>query len=431
MARRETINAIVQLFQKLGGNISDVLGTRSNISFLGKGKSPELMFDMDINTEALSVLPQSKAVEELTSSVGYAVGNKLNDIQANKLLSNMQKMDAIYNPAPAPANITDFATGTRNLDKEGLMSLRSNLSDDQAKSLGINVPRNVDDLPPPGSRGGADDIAAPVQSADEVFRNMAEAQGVKVEDTILPTGKGLEAIKNVQNNNLIVDDLVDKIYLNAGVTKNAQPTARANARDFLNRVKDLEDPEFPGGPTLSSVMEPDDFRFMTEGGGGGMGDPLLLVQKYFGPKVATAIAKLENPNDIQKFAERLVRVKDGRGRSVTDRMFDPQTVNPEDFEFADGGRVPYMAGMLVRGGKIGYQALRKYGIEGKDISRLFSSLGADKSLVGKEKTAYFQQLHKVLRNPDDYPEFIKDIQIRLGLDPIGFKSGGLAKILEV
>ena len=431
MARRETINAIVQLFQKLGGNISDVLGTRSNISFLGKGKSPELMFDMDINPEALGVLPQSKAVEELTSSVGYAVGNKLNDIQANKLLSNMQKMDTIYNPAPAPSNITDLATGTRNLDKEGLMSLRSNLSDDQAKSLGINVPRNVDDLPPPGSRGGADDIAAPVQSADEVFKNMAEAQGVKVEDTILPTGKGLEAIKNVQNNNLIVDDLVDTIYLNAGVTKNAQPTARANARDFLNRIKDLEDPEFPGGPTLSSVMETDDFRFMTEGGGGGMGDPLLLVQKYFGPKVATAIAKLENPNDIQKFAERLVRVKDGRGRSVTDRMFDPKTVNPEDFEFADGGRVPYMAGMLVRGGKIGYQALRKYGIEGKDISRLFSSLGADKSLVGKEKTAYFQQLHKVLRNPDDYPEFIKDIQIRLGLDPIGFKSGGLAKILEV
>ena len=80
------------------------------------------------------------------------------------------------------------------------MSLRSNLSDDQARSLCINVPKNIDDLPPPGSRGGPDDIAAPVQSADEVFKNMAEAQGVKVEDTILPTGKGLEAIKNVQNN---------------------------------------------------------------------------------------------------------------------------------------------------------------------------------------------------------------------------------------
>ena len=39
MARKQTIDAIVQLFQKLGGNVSDVLGTRSNISFLGKGKS--------------------------------------------------------------------------------------------------------------------------------------------------------------------------------------------------------------------------------------------------------------------------------------------------------------------------------------------------------------------------------------------------------
>jgi hypothetical protein len=71
---------------------------------------------------------------------------------------------------------------------------------------------------------------------------------------------------------------------------------------------------------------------------------------------------------------------------------------------ADGGiirRDGYMAGMLVRGGKMGYQALRKYGIEGKDISRLFASLGTDKSLVGKEKTEYFKTLNKVLRNPEN------------------------------
>ena len=224
MARKQTIDAIVQLFQKLGGNVSDVLGTRSNISFLGKGKYSELMVDMDINTEALGVLPQSKAVEELKSSVGYAVGNKLNDIQANKLLSNMQKMDSIYNPPAAPANITDLATGTRNLDQEGLMSLRMG-----------------DDLPPPGSRGGPDDIAAPIASAEETIKNLAKSEGVDAAETILPTGQGLELIKNVKNNNLIVDDLVNKIYLNAGVAENAQPVVRANARDFLNRIKDLSD----------------------------------------------------------------------------------------------------------------------------------------------------------------------------------------------
>ena len=70
MARREILNAILQSFQKLGGNVNDVLGTKTNVSFLGKGKSPELMLAMDINAEALGVLPQATAVEALTRSVG-------------------------------------------------------------------------------------------------------------------------------------------------------------------------------------------------------------------------------------------------------------------------------------------------------------------------------------------------------------------------
>ena len=120
MARKQTLDLILKTFRDLGGNLNEVMGTRTNINFLGKGKSPELMLDMDINTEALSVLPQSKAVEELTSSVGYAVSNKLNDVQANKLLENMTKMKNFYMPPAAPANITDLATGTRNLDKAGI-----------------------------------------------------------------------------------------------------------------------------------------------------------------------------------------------------------------------------------------------------------------------------------------------------------------------
>ena len=428
MARREILNAILQSFQKLGGNVNDVLGTKTNVSFLGKGKSPELMLDMDINAEALGVLPQSKAVEELTSSVGYAVAGKLNDIQAGQLLKNMQIMENVYFPPAAPKNVTDFATGTPELDKAGLMSLRQGRGD--LVRSGDDLPPGDPDLPPPGSRGGPDDIAAPFASAEETIKNLAKSEGVDPRETILPTGAGLEAIKNVKGSNLIIDDLVNKIYLNAGVAENAQPVVRANAREFLNRVKDLSDE--PGNTTLADVMEVDDFKFMTEGGGGGMGDPLLLVQKYFGPKVASAVAKLDGPNDIQLFAERLVSIKDGKGRTITDRFFDPESVDISDFEFSDGGRVGYMAGMLVRGGKMGYQALRKYGIEGKDISRLFASLGTDKSLVGKEKTAYFQQLHKVLKNPDAFPDEIMDIQKQLGLDVgLGFRNGGLAGILEV
>ena len=406
MARKEIVNQIVKLYQKLGGNVADVLGTKTNVSFIGKGE-PEIL-KMDLNTNALGALPQSKALEELKDSVSFAAGDKLNDLQAGKLLENMSKMDEFYNTAAAPSNITDLATGAKNLDQEGLMSLR-------------NKVRPIDE------------VQEFTKSKEDVVQDLVDRKFGKgyfdtVDDVSAPTGAGLEAIKSVKNNSLIVDDLVNKVYQMSGVAENAKPVARANARDFLNRVKDLEDPEFPGGTTLSGVMEPDDLKFATEGGGGGLGDPLLLVQKYFGPKVASAVARLDSPNDIQEFAENLVKIKDAKGNSVTSRFFDPEMIDPNDFEFAEGGRVPMFAGGAAR---IGYQALRKYGIEAKDISRLFANLGSDKSLVGKEKTEYFRNLHKVLKNHDDYPDGIREIQIQLGIDIPGLKSGGLAGILEV
>jgi hypothetical protein len=403
MASKTLIDTALKIYKSLGGNTSKVLGTRTNVNFLGKGKSSEMMVDMDINTEALGVLPKSKAVDELESAMGYLTSGKLNDVQANQLISNMSKMKEFYDPTPV-ANITDMATGTRGLTAEGLESLRG----------------MADDLPPPGSRGGADDIAAPF------------------------TGAGLESLKKVQNfDRTIGDDLVNKVYDMAGVSKNAQPVARGNARDFLNTIKDLEDPEFPGGPTLSSVMELDDLKFMTEGGGGALGDPLLLVQKYFGPKVASSVSQLDGRDQIELFAKRLVRIKDVKGNTITDRNFDPTTA---DFDFADGGRVPFFRGKLVgkalglakkaaataSGGKqMGYGDIRKYGLEAEDISRLFRDVAMDKSLVGKEKTLYMQRLNQVLKNPDDFPDGIREIQQMLGIDPIGFKGGGLAEILEV
>jgi len=439
MARKEVVNQIVKLYQKLGGNVSDVLGTKTNVSFIGKGE-PEIL-KMDLNTNALGALPQSKALEELKDSVSFAAGDKLNDLQAGKLLENMSKMDSFYNPPAAPANVTDLATRTRNLDAEGLMSLRDDIDLEQGfddldnfrVTKNAAAAKRAIDTSPRTSTGGNSEIAREsFDNIEDFVKSRTDdidlPEGVDPRDTILPTGAGLEAIKSVKNNSLIVDDLVDKVYQMSGVAENAKPVARANARDFLNRVKDLEDPEFPGGTTLSGVMEPDDLKFATEGGGGGLGDPLLLVQKYFGPKVASAVARLDSPNDIQEFAENLVKIKDAKGNSVTSRFFDPDLINPNDFEFADGGRVPMFAGGAAR---IGYQALRKYGIEAKDISRLFASLGSDKSLVGKEKTEYFRNLHKVLRNPDDYPDGIREIQIQLGIDIPGLKSGGLAGILEV
>ena len=66
MARRELVNQIIKLYQKLGGNLSDTMGSITNDNFIGKGE-PD-MLKMDINTEALGVMPKSKSIEELNES---------------------------------------------------------------------------------------------------------------------------------------------------------------------------------------------------------------------------------------------------------------------------------------------------------------------------------------------------------------------------
>ena len=65
MAKKELVEQIVKLYSKLGGNMSDVLGSRSNVTFLGTGKDPEPFIDMNINMEAVGALGKSKILEEL------------------------------------------------------------------------------------------------------------------------------------------------------------------------------------------------------------------------------------------------------------------------------------------------------------------------------------------------------------------------------
>ena len=124
MAKKELVENIIRLYSKLGGNIGDVLGSRSNITFLGRGKNPEPFVEMDINVEAVGALGKSNILKELKGPMGYLTADKLNDVQAGKLYQNMLKLDEFYNPRQV-SNITDLATGTRDLTAEGLGSLRT------------------------------------------------------------------------------------------------------------------------------------------------------------------------------------------------------------------------------------------------------------------------------------------------------------------
>ena len=367
--------AILALFNKLGGNMNNVLGSRSNITFLGKGKTPEGFIDSDINIDAIGVLGKDKILSELESSIGYLTAGKLNDVQANKLLSNMQKVDEVFNP-PQISNITDMATGTRDLTQEGLGSLRSGktVADDLAAAEGVetaetilptrklrtieeiianprkmadeaNFPgetysatpeeqagiirslkdiakgdsdliQKLDDLPPPGSRGGADDIAAPFQSADETIANLEKQEA----------GLG-EKFKTLITNKADI------------------PMKRATAREFLVlALRDTDDFAF-GKTTLSDFMTATDRKYVIEGGGGIAGDPIVLVEKYFGPRIAEAIPERGLKNDeIIEFTRRVLNnVVDANGNKPDSPRFDRFTAQFVD-EMAKGGLAKILEG---------------------------------------------------------------------------------------
>ena len=328
MAKKTTIDAIIKLYSKLGGNLSDVLGTRSNVNFMGTGKSSEPFLDMDLNIEALGAISKSKALDELKSSVGFATADKLNDVQANKLLTNMMKMDEFYNP-PAVTNITDMATGTRDLDAQGLESLRTKVLPDEEKSALMSRLDEIvkkkqaeADLPPPGSRGGPEDIAAPFQSAEETIKNIQKT----------PFDEAVEYNARPED---VVQNLVDQkfgigYFDNVGST----PAQRGSAREFLLEALKKEN---PNQTNFADVVEAVDVKYITEGGGGLAGDPLTIVNKYFGPRIAEMVPSGASSEEIAIFTERVLNnVVDANGLRPGDPRFDRLTARFVE-DFAKGG----------------------------------------------------------------------------------------------
>jgi len=326
MAKKTTIDAILQLYSKLGGNLSDVLGTRSNVNFMGLGKSSEPFLDMDLNIEALGAISKSKALQELKSSVGFATADKLNDPQANKLLTNMMKMDEFYNPRQV-TNITDMATGTRDLDAEGLASLRG-MTDETA-----DVPfPEVENLP----RGVGLRKALPDEEKSALMTRLDEI--VKKKQTEAAAAKTTpfdEAVEYNARPEDVVKNLVEEkfgigYFDNIGST----PAQRGSAREFLVEALKKEN---PNQTNFADIIEEVDVKYITEGGGGQAGDPLTLVNKYFGPRIAEMVPSGASSEEIAIFTERVLNnVVDANGLRPGDPRFDRLTAKFVE-DFARGG----------------------------------------------------------------------------------------------
>ena len=125
--RKVLIESILGLAQKLGANPNKFMGTKSNINFLGTGDKgmKGTTFSGQLNDDFLNLgFGKDDMIKIIEQDAGYVTAGKLNDVQLNTMFNNLKMIDETFSPPPGPANIIDLETGTRNINKEGLESLR-------------------------------------------------------------------------------------------------------------------------------------------------------------------------------------------------------------------------------------------------------------------------------------------------------------------
>ena len=404
MARRIIIGEIVNLIKGLGGNPNKFMGTKSNISFLGKGPK-ESLFQGQIDIDGLmrSGFPLDRVISEAETAGGYATANKLNDLQLQRLKDNLIQLKEAYKP-PVVANITDLGTGTGDLSPGGLEYLRRTgvrgAKQPYEKTIADDL---VDsDLPPPGSRGGPDDIAAPFLPASDLMtrirtrmdkikqmsddlgkvskgeprRELTGESGIRgdifndfggVRTTFNPKNevhvqKAEALLKDPQIKGLYTEAEVKNAYDFEGLYQSHFDKGHVDVAELLQRaghnipqmrsaarsaLLDLMKKEGPTGSGLKDFVSDVDFKYISEGGGGRAGDPINLMVKYFGKNAAENLPKNATKENIEKFTEFVMKARDSKGRGINDPFFDREAIDFSELTgfvddlppFASGGRV--------------------------------------------------------------------------------------------
>ena len=98
MADPRILSRIIQLGKELGANISNSIGTKSNVNFLGSGPKDGMLFQKDINPESFLAIGTQKVLPDIEASIGYASGNKLNGFQLEQLEKKFINNERIIEP---------------------------------------------------------------------------------------------------------------------------------------------------------------------------------------------------------------------------------------------------------------------------------------------------------------------------------------------
>jgi hypothetical protein len=213
--RKFLIESILGLAQKIGANPNKFMGTKTNINFLGTGDKgmKGTTFSGQLNEDFLDLgFGKNDMIKIIEQDAGYVTAGKLNDSQLNTMFNNLKMIDDTFNPPPGPKNVIDLETGTMNINKEGLESLRET---DQikrfTKGLGTSktamsnkIKEGIEGLKtklkaPFNMRGAVDDIERVEKKAAEAdFTRMGAAN---FGDSIEAEGARRAVVRQIIKNN--------------------------------------------------------------------------------------------------------------------------------------------------------------------------------------------------------------------------------------
>jgi hypothetical protein len=286
-----------------------------------------MLFQKSINPESFATIGIEKVLPDIETSLAYATGGKLNDIQMNKLIDNMSIMADMVDPLAAK-NVVDasskFGGGLESLQGLGLKNL------DNVRSKSGMVERQATDIASgerPINRSG--ELTSIADGPGQSGMSYAIKNPASIPEDTSPLMAGIEnKIKNIQGETEAATGIM------ASVAKGDLPGKTAAAREFLVNTLKVGD-DYPT-TKLDDVISAEDFKSIMQGGGGAEGDPLVLVQKYFGPRIAEMVPTGGTTEEIAIFTKQILNnVEDAKGLKPNEEGFDTMTAKIVE-EFSEG-----------------------------------------------------------------------------------------------
>ena len=302
--RKVLIESILGLAQKIGANPNKFMGTKSNINFLGTGDRgmKGTTFSGQLNDDFLDLgFGKDDMIKIIEQDAGYVTAGKLNDAQLNTMFNNLKMIDETFSPPPGPLNVIDLETGTRNINKEGLESLRET---DKIKrftqglrtsktAMSDKIKEGIESIKTKLTRDyGGDEIATKATAENNFIRSGA----ADFSDFVAAEGGRRAVIRQVMKNNSNYFGLTPEVA------------------ESIAKSKDLGK------------------------GGSNFPDPLLLFRNK-GNFTTDELTKIDEIIEANPFDD--VKV-------IADKVSDYlRNIRPDGF--AEGGRIGYRSGKTVKG----------------------------------------------------------------------------------